>query len=53
MNTQKNSKVYWPLLNILLNNNKIPVIRPLFYENCLVIDFKEKDELFNIFFSKQ
>ena len=53
MNTQKNSKVYWPLLKILLNNNKIPIIRPLFYENRFVTDFKEKDELFNIFFSKQ
>ena len=42
MNTQKNSKVYWPLLKILLNNNKIPIIRPLFYENRFVTDFKEK-----------
>ena len=26
---------------------------PLFYENCFITDFKEKAQLFNIFFSKQ
>ena len=31
MNTQKNSKVYWSLLRIFLNNNKISFIPPLFY----------------------
>ena len=52
MNTQKNSKVYWSLLKIFLNNKKIPII-PLFYENSFITDFKEKAQLFNIFFSKQ
>ena len=31
MNTQKNSKIYWSLLEIFLNNKKIPIIPPLFY----------------------
>ena len=53
MNTQKNFKVYWSLLKIFLNNKKIPIIPPLFYENCFITDFKEKAQLSNIFFSKQ
>ena len=53
MNIQKNSKVYWSLLKIFLNNKKIPIIPPLFYENRFITDFKEKAQLFNIFFSKQ
>ena len=52
MNTQKNSKVYWSLLKIFLNNKKMSII-PLFYENSFITDFKGKAQLFNIFFSKQ
>ena len=32
-NTQKNSKSYWSLLKVFLNNEKIPLIPPLFHEN--------------------
>ena len=53
INTQKNFKVYWSLLKIFLNNKKIPIIPPLFYENCFITDLKEKAQLFNFFFSKQ
>ena len=53
INTQKNSKVYWSLLKSSLNNKKIPIIPPLFYENRFITDFKEKAQLFNFFFSKQ
>ena len=35
-----------------LNNKKILIIPPLFYENRFITDFKEKAQLFNIFFSK-
>ena len=52
-NTQKNSKSYWLLMEIFLNNKKIPLIPPLFHETRFIIDFKEKAELFNSFFSKQ
>ena len=50
MNTQKNRKVYWSLSKIFLNDKKIPIIYPLFYENYFVTDFNEKTQLFNIFF---
>ena len=53
INTQKKSKLCWSLLEILLNNKKIPIILPLFYQNRFITDFKEKVQLFNIFFSKQ
>ena len=53
LNTQKNSKVYWLLLKIFLNNKKIPIIPPLFYENRFITDFKEEAQLFNILFFKQ
>ena len=53
ISTQKNSKVYWSLLEIFLNNKKISIIPPLFYENRFITDFKEKAELFSFFFSKK
>ena len=52
INTQKNYKVFWSLFKIFLNK-KIPIIPPLLYENRFITDFKEKAQLFNIFFSKQ
>ena len=51
--TQKNTKAYWSLIKMLLNNKKIDLVAPLYYDNCLITDFKEKAELFNSFFSKQ
>ena len=52
-NTQKNSRSYWSLMKISLNNKKIPLISPLYHENRFITDFKEKAELFNSFFSKK
>ena len=55
--TQKNTKAYWSLIKIFLTNKKIPVIPPLHYDNLFIIDFrfiidfKEKAEPFNLFFS--
>ena len=42
INTQKKSKVRWSLLKIFLNNKKITIIRPLFYENRFITNFKER-----------
>ena len=53
INAQKSSKAYWSLLKGLLNNQKIPLIPPLFQENRFMTDFKEKAELFNYCFAKQ
>ena len=49
---QKNTKAYWALLKIFLNNKKIPLIPHLFQRNEYVTDFKKKAELFNSFFAK-
>ena len=46
-------KTYWSILKTFLNNQKIPCIPPLFYENKFITDFKEKAELFNHFFVNQ
>ena len=41
-NVQRNSKTNYSLLNRFLNNNKIPLIPPLFHEDKFVTNFKEK-----------
>ena len=50
--TQKSAKAYWSLIKMLLKK-KIPLIPPLYYDNRLITDFKEKADLSNSFFSKQ
>ena len=49
-NAEKSSKAYWSILKSFLNNEKISVISPLYYENCFITNFKEKAKLFNSFF---
>ena len=51
-NFQKNYKSDWSLLKNFLSNKKVPLMPPLFDENCFIIDFK-KGKLFKSFFSKQ
>ena len=46
-------KTYWTLLKTFLSNTKIPCIPPLLHQNKYVVDFKEKCDLFNDFFSDQ
>ena len=48
-NAEKSSKAYWSILKSFLNNKKIPLIPLLFYENCLITNFKEKAELLTLF----
>ena len=45
MNTQKNYKAYWSLLKIFLNNMKIPIIPPQFYENHFITDLRKKSNI--------
>ena len=48
-NSQKNSRSYWSLIKIILNNKKLPLIPPFYNENCFITDFKEKAKLFYSF----
>ena len=52
-NAEKSSKAYWSILKSFLNNKKISLIPPLFYENCFITNFKENTKLFNSFFADQ
>ena len=46
-------KSYWSILKTFLNNKKIPCIPPLLRNGQFIMDFKEKAELFNDFFTRQ
>ena len=52
-NAEKSSKAYRSILKIFLNNKKIPLVSPLFCENCFITNYEEKAELFNSFFADQ
>ena len=47
------NKTYLSILKTFLNNEKIPVIPPIFYDNRFITDFKQKAEIFNSHFFKQ
>ena len=47
------SKQHSPIFKTFLNNNKISIILPLFYENEFVPDFKKKAGLFDSIFAEQ
>ena len=44
---------YYSILEMFLNNKKIPSIPPNYHNNNYITDFKEKAEIFNNFFAKQ
>ena len=46
-------KSYLPILNWLLNNNKIPGIPPIFQEGKVISDYKMKVNLFNSFVTSE
>ena len=51
---QKTStKVYWSLINKVLNKSRIPPIPPLLENGEFVTDFAEKAQLFNDHFARQ
>ena len=53
LDSKTSPKSYWSILRIFLNNKKIPCIPPLFHNGKFIMDFKEKTELFNDFFTRQ
>ena len=53
LDSKTSPKLYWSILNTFLNNKKIPCIPPLLHNGKLIVDFQEKAELLNDFFSKQ
>ena len=46
-------KKYWSIIKTLMNGNKVPLIPPFSVGNQFIIDFKEKAEALNFFFSGQ
>ena len=46
-------KLYWSILKTFLNNRRIPYIPPLLHNGKFIMNFKEKAELFNDFFTRQ
>ena len=52
-NTSTSPKVYWSILNRLMNKIKIPTIPPLLMNGKLETDFQTKANMFNVFFSNQ
>ena len=50
---QINPECYWSILKNFLNYKNISWIPPLIHSNQFIVDFREKSELFNSFFTKQ
>ena len=50
---ETSTKSYWSILKTVLNNKKIPCIPPLLHQDKFIINFKEKDEMFNNIFTDQ
>ena len=46
-------KTHWSISKTFLNNKKVPVIPPMFYDNKFIPDFKQKAEIFISHFPKQ
>ena len=46
-------KTYWSIVNRFLNNKKIPIIPPVFFEGKLISDFEKKAEFYNNHFTSQ
>ena len=46
-------KIYWKMLNILLNKFKVPRIPPLLVHNTFITNYKEKTSIFSKFLTSQ
>ena len=52
-NPESSSKAFWSNLKSFVNDEKIPIIPPLYHNGNFITDFHQKAELFNFFFSEQ
>ena len=52
-NPDTGKKLYWSLINKILNKAKIPIIPPLLENDVFVLDFTAKAEIFNDYFIQQ
>ena len=52
-NPSTGSKLYWSLVNKMLNKAKIPEIPPLLENDVFVLDFASKAQIFNDYFILQ
>ena len=52
-NSDTAPKTYWSIINRFLDNKKIYIIPPVFFEGKLISDFEKKAELFNNHFLSQ
>ena len=53
VNPSTSAKTYWPILKILANSKKVPVISPLLINNKFASGFKTKANYFSRFFNQQ
>ena len=53
LDSKTSPKLYWSIIKTVVNNKKISCIPPLLHNGKYIVDFKEKVELFNDFFTKQ
>ena len=53
LDSKTSPKSYRSILKTFLNNKRIPCIPPLLHNGKFIMDFKEKAELFNDFFTMQ
>ena len=44
-------KRYWSIINSFLGKSKLPIIPPLFENDDVICDFREKAEIFNNYFA--
>ena len=52
-NPETGRKLYWALINIILNKAQIPIIPPLLENDVFVLGFAEKAEIFYDYFIQQ
>ena len=52
-NVNTSQKLYWKIINRVMNKCRAPKIPPILVNNCFILNCKEKAKYFNDFFSQQ